>query len=63
MEQRERGNGSLFIKLAYVGLIGPPNLYDARKEGLLQSVANGRLWDLLILPDYVTERGCEFKSP
>lgn len=63
VEQRERWNRSLFIKLAYVRPNDSPNLNNARKEGLLQSVGNWRLWDLLMLPDYVTELGCEFRTP
>lgn len=63
MEQRERWNRPLFIKLAYVGPTDSPNLSNARKEGLSQSIGNWWLWDLLMLPDYVTELGCELRTP
>lgn len=39
-----------------------PHLYNAGKEGLLQSIGTWGFRDLLMLPDLVTQLGCEFRT-
>lgn len=39
-----------------------PHLYNAGKEGLLQSIGTWGFRDLRMLPDLVTQLGCEFRT-